>query len=193
MKPKVIGLTGGIGSGKSTVARHFAALGVPVYIADDAAKDVMLRPKTIDKISRVFPAVVLDGVINRTKLSEIVFNEPEQLQRLNNIVHPQVRQHFEEWLLLQDCAFVIREAAILFESGSYLDCDKIITVTAPLETRISRVVERDRTTRENVLKRIENQWTDEMRISKSDYIIVNTDPVATMEHVSQIFKKLVNL
>lgn len=192
---KIIGLTGGIGSGKTTVAKQFAALGVPVYIADDAGKKVLKEAAVITKIRAAFgDAVLIDGAIDRERLSRAVFDNPEQLQRLNNIIHPMVQRDFEQWLERhQHQPFVIKEAAILFESGSYKQCDKIITVTAPLEDRIDRVVKRDATTAESVLKRVRNQWSDDQRIAASDYIINNTDPQKTSKQIEAIHAKLTNL
>jgi len=190
---KIVGLTGGIGSGKTTVANHFKSLGVPVYIADDAAKEVMGTPEIIAAIEAQFgPAVFTDDEPDKRKLAAVVFNDPQALQKLNNIIHPAVRKHFSEWFLRQHYPYVIREAAILFESGSYKDCDYIITVTAPLETRISRVMLRDNVTRNDVLKRVQNQWTDAMRIAKSDFLIENVDANQTNAKTEEIHAFLLN-
>ena len=175
MMTKVIGLTGGIGSGKTTIANHFRSLGIPVYIADDEARKLMQTDEVIEAIKETFGAVLFEGAtLKRDQLAAIVFNDPEKLQQLNAIVHPAVKRHFKQWLL-EHKAFplVIYEAAILFESGNYKDFDFIITVTAPLESRIQRVIERDKTTRDQVLRRINSQWTDEQRVLKSDYVIEN--------------------
>ncbi len=189
---KIIGLTGGIGSGKTTVAKLFMDSGIPVYIADDEAKKLTDLPEIIEQIKNVFGTTVFEnGKINRQKLAAIVFNEPELLKKLNAIIHPAVKKHFENWVSNQhEAPFVLKETAILFESGSYTDCDLIITVTAPLEIRLQRVLERDQTTRENILKRIQNQWTDEARISKSDFIIENLDLNSTKKQVADLLKKL---
>ncbi|QBN17949.1 dephospho-CoA kinase [Flavobacterium nackdongense] len=191
---KIIGLTGGIGSGKTTVAHHFEAAGIPVYIADDEARKLMQSPEIIAEIRHTFGNSVFDdAVLNRQKLSQIVFNNPEQLQRLNAIIHPAVRNHFENWVSRQkEIPFVIYEAAILFESGNYKKCDLIIAVTAPVELRIQRVIERDKTTREQVLQRMQAQWNDEKRNSKSDFVIENLDPAATKKQIDGILKILKN-
>ena len=172
---KIIGLTGGIGSGKTTVANHFMDAGIPVYIADDEARKIMQSNEIIAEIKNTFGNTVFDnGILNREKLSGIVFNDPEKLKLLNAIIHPAVKKHFSSWILNHKSSpYIIYEAAILFESGSYKDCDIIITVTAPLESRIQRVIQRDKTTRENVLRRINMQWNDDQRIEKSDYVIEN--------------------
>lgn len=191
---KVIGLTGGIGSGKSTVANQFKNLGVPIYIADNAAKEIMESPEIINSIVEHFGTAILsDQKPDRRKLASIVFDNPVMLEKLNGIIHPAVRQHFSEWLLQQDYPIVIREAAILFESGSYKDCDAVITVTAPMEIRIERVMSRDGSTREQVVKRIQNQWTDAMRIAKSDFVIENIDLNQTERQINEIHQKLLKM
>lgn len=189
---KIIGLTGGIGSGKTTVAKMFMALGVPVYFADDAAKEIMAGEAIQKELQSVFgEAIIEKGQLNRKKLANMVFNNKYELQKLNTIVHPLVQLHFENWLKRhQELPFIIKEAAILFESGSYKNCDQIITVTAPVAQRIQRVVERDTTDRDAVMQRISNQWTDEEKIVKSNYVIHNTDLQQTQQQVYNIFKIL---
>ncbi|MFC5683370.1 dephospho-CoA kinase [Flavobacterium sp. MAHUQ-51] len=175
MKPKIIGLTGGIGSGKSTIANYLVSLGYPVYIADDAGRKVMQEQEVLDAIKEKFGLEIFENnQLNRAKLAQIVFNDPVQLKALNAIVHPAVRKDFKNWQTQhQESNLVFYESAILFESGSYTDFDKIITVTAPIETRISRVLERDDTERTQILNRMKAQWTDDERISKSDFVIEN--------------------
>ena len=189
-----IGLTGGIGSGKTMVAEYIKSFGIPVYIADDEARKLMDRDRVIQAISTAFGKDVLDdGTLNRDKLAKIAFNNPEKLQKLNAIVHPEVKKHFDCWVEKhKQFPFVVKEAAILFESGSNKDCDAVITITAPLETRLQRVMERDQTDRESVLKRIQNQWTDEQRIEKSNYVIHNLSVDATKEQINEILKLLKN-
>lgn len=192
---KIIGLTGGIGSGKTTVARQFEALGVPVYIADTEAKKIMGLPETIQLIKDEFGNSIFDeSVLNREKLAKIVFEKPEKLQKLNSIIHPLVKEHFQEWVQKNKASvFVIKETAILFESGSDIDCDKIIAVVAPLELRIERILERDESDYESVMKRVRNQWTDEMRIAKSDYVIENIGLENTIDQVNTLYKELKNM
>ena len=189
---KIIGLTGGIGSGKTTVANHFIAVGIPVYIADDEARKIMQSPEILREIEKIFGSVIFKNeVLNRQKLAEIVFSNSDKLKQLNAIIHPAVKKHFGNWMLnYKNSPFVIYETAILFESGSYKDCNKIITVTAPLETRIERVIQRDKTSRENVLKRIKMQWTDDQRLGKSDFVIENINPEITKSEVGKILKIL---
>jgi dephospho-CoA kinase len=189
---KIIGLTGGIGSGKTTIANHFLEANIPVYIADDEARKIMQSEEIIDAIRKTFGDTIFDdAVLNREKLSQIVFSNPEKLKQLNAIIHPVVRKHFQDWVLNhKNAPFVIYEAAILFESGSYQNCDLIITVTAPIETRIQRVIQRDKTTREQVLKRINAQWNDDQRIAKSDFVIENVNPITTKTEIDKILKIL---
>ncbi len=189
---KIIGLTGGIGSGKSTVAKMFTAYGIPVYIADDEAKKLMESDEVIKQVIGTFGKdIISDGKINRTKLADIVFNDAEKLTLLNKIVHPAVQKHFTDWLKNRETIpFVIKEAAILFETGGHKQCDKVITVVAPQQLRIERVVARDNTDQEGVLKRINNQWSDEKKILLSDFIIENIDLEKTKEQVDEILKLL---
>lgn len=191
---KIIGLTGGIGTGKTMVAEYFKSLGIPVYIADKEARQLMTSENIINALSNEFGKEILEnGILNREKLAQLVFNNPKKLQKLNSIVHPEVKKHFDNWVEKhKNYPFIVKEAAILFESGSYEYCDTIITVTAPLETRLQRVMKRDKTDRESVLKRIENQWTDEQRIAKSNYVIHNLSVESTKKQVDEILKKLKN-
>ena len=191
---KIIGLTGGIGTGKTMVAEYFKSLGIPVYIADKEARQLMISENIINALFNEFGKEILEnGILNREKLAQLVFNNPKKLQKLNSIVHPEVKKHFDNWVEKhKNSPFVVKEAAILFESGSYKYCDTIITVTAPLETRLQRVMKRDKTDRESVLKRIENQWTDEQRIAKSNYVIHNLSVESTKKQVDEILKKMKN-
>ena len=189
---KIIGLTGGIGSGKTTIANYFMKSGVPVYIADDEARKIMQSDEIIEEIKKTFGIDIFEnGILNREKLAQIVFNDPEKLKLLNAIIHPAVKKHFRNWILNhKNAPFIIYEAAILFESGSYKDCDKIITVTAPMESRIQRVIHRDNSSREQVLKRINAQWNDDQRIAKSDYVIENDSIENAKSEVDKILKIL---
>lgn len=189
---KIIGLTGGIGSGKTTIANYFKEMGVPVYIADDEARKLMQSKFIIEEIKKTFgDSLFEDDILNRAKLAEIVFNDSRKLDQLNAIVHPAVKKDFVAWLEAnKKYAYVIYEAAILFESGRYKDCDIVITVTAPEETRIERVIKRDKTNKEQVLDRMKMQWKDEERISKSDFIILNDNLKNAKEEVVKILKIL---
>lgn len=190
---KIIGLTGGIGSGKSTIAKHIEQLGIPVYIADLEAKKILETVVVIDKIIDAFGENILENnKIDRTKLSKLVFENPEKLKILNSIIHPEVALHFKNWVAEnQNFPIVIKEAAILFESGSYKDCDKIILVTAPKEVRIQRVMKRDNLSREAIESRIANQWSEERKEKLSDFIIINqnlADALKTAENIISLLR-----
>lgn len=187
---KIIGLTGGIGSGKTTIANYFNTLGVPLYIADDEAKAILYTPLASQEVKEAFGETVFtDGILDKAKLASVVFNSPEKLKMLNAIIHPKVKKHFAEWIKLHEHEnIIIKEAAILFESGSYKDCDKIILVTAPVEVRIKRVMDRDSTTREKVLERMNTQWTDEKKAELSDYIITNIELEEAKKQAVKILK-----
>lgn len=189
---KIIGLTGGIGSGKSTIAKYFESQGIPVYIADNASRTVTESEQIRNQIKRQFGTGVFEGmVLNRQKLAQLVFSAPEKLKQLNAIIHPAVRSDFAKWLRAHSNEpIVIKETAILFESGSYKDCDAIITVVAPEELRIARVMNRDAVGREDVLRRMSSQWTDDQRVAKSDYVINNENWDEAKAQTDKILKKL---
>lgn len=192
MKTKIIGLTGGIGSGKSTIAGYFAALGVPVYIADEEAKKILFEPQVIQEVKEAFGPEILNGnVPDKAKLAAVVFNNPAKLQTLNGIIHPRVAQHFKDWVHNNsNVPFVIKETAILFESGSYKDCDAVILVTAPAETKIERVMKRDKVSRDKVLERMASQWDDKKKIQLSNYIIENYKLEQAKQDTVKIFNFL---
>lgn len=188
----IVGLTGGIGSGKSTVATMFSELGVPVYIADTEAKKLM---HTSSRIKEQIVGIFGEKAYNESGpdnayIADVVFGDKELLGRLNGIIHPEVGRHFREWYVKKENSYVIKEAAILFESGAYKDCDAVITVTAPLETRIERVMLRDGVSREAVENRIKNQWDEARKIELSDHVINNTDLEATKKQVRELHLRL---
>jgi len=195
MSTKIIGLTGGIGSGKTTIANYFLSLGIPVYIADEEAKKLLYDQGVVNAVKEALGEEVLtNGLPDKKKLAEIVFNDKQKLALLNSIIHPKVQEHFYEWVQShQNSNFVIKEAAILFESGSYKDCDKVILVTAPLDVRVKRVMARDNVTEDKVLERIANQWDDERKAKLSDYVITNISLEAAKKEVDKIVKELVKI
>lgn len=190
----IIGLTGGIGSGKTTLVNYMVSLGIPVFIADEEAKKAMQSPHVLEEVKTSFgPAIFENGHLNRQQLASIVFSNPDKLKILNSIIHPEVKRLFAIWLdQHKTVPFVVYEAAILFESGSYQNCDYIITVTAPLEDRITRVMQRDNCSREQVLQRINAQWTDEERAAKSNFVIDNTNSKSAKNEIDKILKILKN-
>lgn len=173
----IVGITGGIGSGKSTVCKVFEMLGVPVYYADEESRLLLNDPDILKKISEIFgPEVITSGKADRKKISSIVFNDKAKLASLNSIVHPAVIAHFDNWCKTHsEFSYVIKEAAILFESETYKNVQKIITVTAPVDVRIERVMKRDNVTEEEVRRRMSHQISDEEKIKRSDYVLVNDE------------------
>ena len=172
---KIIGLTGGIGSGKSTVARMFESFGVPVYISDDEAKILMESSKSIrQSLVLLFGEnAYANGVLNRVFIASKVFNDSTLLSKLNAIVHPEVRVHFESWLKKQKSPYVIKEVAILFETNSQSNFDFIISVVAPVEERVQRVMKGHQKTEQEVRSIIKNQLPDTEKIKLSNFVIYN--------------------
>lgn len=189
---KTIGLTGGIGSGKTTIAKHLKSIGIPVFISDEEAKKVINLPEVKKSLKAIFGDQIFDGdQIDKSILAKIVFNDVMKLAQLNQIIHPIVKSKFEKWKENHSKSpIIVKEAAILFESGSYKDCDYVISISAPLEDRINRVMARDSDTKENVLNRIDKQWTDEDRNEKSDFVIENITIDETLKKIVEILKKL---
>ncbi|MCH3883232.1 dephospho-CoA kinase [Tenacibaculum sp. K20-16] len=190
----VVGITGGIGSGKSTVLKLFKELGnIATYIADKEAKDLMNTSKVIqEKLVLEFgEEVYLNNKLNRPFLANIVFKNKEKLAVLNEIVHPVVYNHLENFIKNNiDKDYILYENAILFENGSDVFCDKIITVTAPEEVKINRVISRDKTSEKEVRNRMKNQWKDSKKILQSNYIICNVSLEETKGKVLKIHNKL---
>lgn len=191
---KIIGLTGGIGSGKTTIANHLKSLGFPVYNSDEQAKSILNSIEIVNNLKIVLGIEIFtNGLLDKKKLSNLVFNDPEKLKLLNQIIHPAVKVDFKNWLEVhKNFPIVIKEAAILFESGSYKDCDAVITIDAPQDIRIQRVIKRDQLSYEEVMSRINNQWTDTMRKDKSDYVVDNQDINIACVQTENIIKNLLN-
>jgi dephospho-CoA kinase len=188
----MIGLTGGIGSGKSVVAKVFATLGIPVFNADDEAKRIMqtsteIKTKLIEQFGTdIYNAHGLD----KEKLATIVFNDPFQLQLLNSIVHPVTIQAAKDWAAKQTSPYVIKEAALIFESGAADGLLKVIGVTAPLSLRIHRVMQRDGITKDQVDARMRNQISDSIKMRLCDYVIENNNQQMVIPQVLEIDKAI---
>jgi dephospho-CoA kinase len=189
---KIVGLTGGIGSGKTTVAAMFKKLGVPVYIADEQAKHLSNTNPEIRRevIQLLGEQAYLGKTLNRAYVAKIVFNDAEKLASLNAIIHPRVRNHFQQWRKTQQGSYCIKEAAILFENGNYKNCDATILVIAPKKVRIDRVMARDSTTEAEVKKRMEHQWPERRKKLLATYIIENIDIEKTARRVKMLHEKL---
>ena len=173
----IIGLTGGIGSGKSTVAKIFAQLGIPVLDADATAKHLMNNDESIKAalIKTFGEDVYMDHQLNRQFLAKLVFEDAFKLNQLNAIVHPVAIQYAKEWALKQSAPYVIKEAALFFESGSSEGVDKMIGVTAPKHIRIQRVMQRDAISRDEVIKRMDHQLDDSLKMKLCDWVIQNDE------------------
>ncbi|MFT4980443.1 MAG: dephospho-CoA kinase [Bacteroidia bacterium] len=189
---KVVGITGGIGSGKTTCCQVFEELGVPVYYADLRAKLLMVENPLRGKIVQAFGEKAYNGtLLNRTYLSEQVFNSKEKLSVLNGLVHPAVADDFEEWLEENKAAdYVLKEAAILFETGADEHVDITVLVIAPQELRLERVMQRDGTSKEEVQQRMNNQWTQERKVKLADHIINNDGAQLLIPQALEFHKKL---
>jgi dephospho-CoA kinase len=192
---KVIGLTGGIGSGKSTVLNFFKVLGAEIYIADIEAKKLMNSDKELIKqIKNLFgEAAYLNSELNRKYIADIVFKDAEKLQQLNNLIHPKVHVHFQDFLKNATAKLVVYETAILFESGSAELCDYIITVTANLEDKMQRIIKRDGISKAQILDRMKHQLNDDFRIKNSHFVIENNDLKATEIQVKTCYDLILNL
>ena len=188
-----IGITGGIGAGKSVVASFLKATGIPVYIADDESKRITsTSPKIREQLVKKFgDELFSESILNRALLASLIFGNKENLSLVNAIIHPEVLSDFDEWAAkFKNKAFVAMESAILFESGFDKNMDMIITVTAPVEERIERILKRNKTTREEILSRISNQLPEEIKCMKSDFVIYNDNNRAIIPQLEKILKQI---
>lgn len=192
-----IGITGGIGSGKSTICRLFEKLGIPVYYADDRAKWILQHdPVVKKKLVKLFGAEAFfsDGGLNKGYLAGKVFENRPLLQQLNDLVHPAIAIDSKKWFEEQakeGIRYALKEAALIFESGADKALDKVILITAPEKVRIKRVIERDQVTQESVMKRMQNQLTDEEKIKQADYVIENIRWENVNTQVDEIHQDLI--
>ena len=192
---KIVGLTGGIGSGKTTVAQIFKSLDVPVYNADEEAKLLMQNSTAIQQelINLLGEDCYINGQLNRSFVASRVFTNPRLLEKINAIVHPKVATHFEQWCSNQNAPYVIKEVAILFETNTQHLFDFIITVTAPVETRIQRVMDRDHKSKKEVMSIMNNQLPDSEKINQSNFVIFNEE-ISDLEDKSVlIHNKITNM
>jgi dephospho-CoA kinase len=194
---KRIGITGGIGAGKSTVTRIFETLGIPVYIADYEARKIISSNASVKKQVKLLIGPLAyhkNGKPDRPYIASKIFSDPALLAQMNKIVHPAVQLHFNRWCEsfkpLQNILYVIQEAALLVETGNFKMLDALIVVTCPEEIRIHRVMDRDLCTREEVLSRMKNQFSEEEKIRVSDYTIVNDGNHMLIPQVLQIHKDI---
>lgn len=194
MKALQIGITGGIGSGKTTVAEIFEAFGIPCYYADSRAKALMVEDEEVksDLIEYFGVELYPDGVLNRPWLAKRIFESEEDRSFVNGVVHPAVGRDFNKWAEEQDAPYVLREAAILFETGGYKLSDANILVTAPEEIRIERVVNRDGVTADQVKARMRAQWSDDHKRKLADFIILNDGNTPLIPQVKHIHETLLS-
>ena len=191
------GITGGIGSGKTTVCKMFEKLGIPVYYADDRAKYLMQHEHfLIDQIKKNFgDDVYVNGTLDRKLLASKVFNDPARLALLNSLVHPAVFRDTERWMEEQKekkVAYILKEAALLVETGGYKALDKLIVVTAPLNVRVARVTERDKTSEEEIMARVNNQLPEEEKVKLADFVVTNNAGLEELEQqVLKIHQKMI--
>jgi dephospho-CoA kinase len=193
MKPAIVGITGGIGSGKSVIAKIFSTLNIPVFYADDVAKSFYDHdPSLIPELIKLFGTQILkNGLVNKVVLAQIVFGDNDALDKLNALIHPRVKKAFEEWYHHQTAPYVLREAAIMIETESYQDCDAVILVTADVATRINRVMTRSNLTKEEVLLRMDRQWPDEKKRRFSTFEIVNDNNQAVIPQVLKFHHQMI--
>lgn len=196
-KPITVGITGGIGSGKSTVAKIFSILGIPIYSADDRAKWLMTEnPVLKEKIIAAFgsESYLESGQLDRTFLAKMIFSDPEKTLQMNGFVHPAVREDFDSWMNTQSSPYVLKEAALIFETGGAKLLDYVINVSAPLRIRVSRVLMRDPERSEAQINQIiDRQLPDDKKNELSDFVIKNVDNQLLIPQVLKIHKKLVEL
>ena len=187
-----VGVTGGIGSGKTLVCEIFGHLGIPVFNADIEAKNIYsIDQDVIDQLKQLFGQDIYHkGKLKKDVLANIIFNDSKALDKVNSIIHPKVREYFLDWAEKQTSKYVIEEAAILFESNAYLDLDYLINVHARQDSRIERVMERDNISKEQVLNRMKNQLCDEKRMKLADFTIYNDDERMLLPQVLAIHQKI---
>ncbi|MEZ2414049.1 dephospho-CoA kinase [Muriicola sp. E247] len=190
---KKVGLTGGMGSGKTTVAKMFKELGIPVYNSDLEARRIMNENTEVRKaVEALFGATAYENdQINRAFIAKKVFGNTALLEELNKVVHPAVRKDFRDWADRQSAPYVIQEAAILFESGGHEYFDHMILVTAPKKTRIIRIKQRDQLSEKDILERMKHQWSEKRKKTLADYVIHNSDLLGTNKKVRKIHEELI--
>jgi len=188
-----IGLTGGIGSGKTLVANMFKNKNIPVFTADVEAKKILNDPSVVQNVSNTFNiSLTGDGLINKSELASIVFNDKAALEKLNSIIHPKVHERFQKWILNIEASYIIYEAAIIFEKGRASYFDFTILITAPKEVRMARVVQRDHSSEEEVKSRMKAQWPEFKKKKLADFTIKNTNIKQTQQQVDKLHVKFLN-
>ena len=187
-----IGITGGIGSGKSVVSALLSQAGIPVYVADDESKKLTKTSPIIQKKLKALIGddIYIDDKLDGKRLASLIFSDEEMLKKVNSIIHPVVRQDFKKWMLMQHSKNCAMESAILYESGFDKDVDIVITVYAPVELRLTRVMQRDGATEADIMKRMNRQMPDALKREQADFVIVNDDVQAMIPQIEQFLKNL---
>ncbi len=190
-----VSLTGGLGSGKTTVAKHFEKYGIPVFYADEEAKKITDESQEVkDALIKEFgEELYAGGKLNKPLLASIIFNDNVAIKTVNNIIHPAVKRAFDEWASRQNSSYVIEEAAIVFETGGYKFFDQNILVSAPKEMRIERVMKRSGWTREETLSRMKNQWDESHKLPLADFVILNDGTRPLEPQISEIHENLLRI
>lgn len=190
-----LGVTGGIGSGKTTICKVFAVLGIPVFSADAEAKRIQDNDRDLqNKINSLAGKdLFASGNLDRSEMAKLIFNNKDLLEKVNSVVHPAVFSYFKEWAAVQDSPYSVMEAAILFESGAFKMMDRIVTIVTPMEERIERLIRGNKFTREQIIERIKNQIDDESRMKQSDYVIFNSENDMIIPAVLGIHKGMLKL
>jgi len=188
------GLSGGIGSGKTTVSKVFQTLGIPVFYADNVVKELYNTNEGLHKamIALLGPSIYKDGKLQTKELAALIFNDKQLLQQVNALTHPLVEEAFNTWAKQQDAPYVLLEAAVLFESGIAAKMDLTISISAPESLRMQRVIQRDCCTKEQVMQRMAEQWSDEQRNGKANFVIVNDEKEALLPQILAIHEKILN-
>lgn len=189
---KKVGITGGIGSGKSVVGRVLEAMNFPVYYSDEASKELVDTDQKIKEelITLLGTEVYLNGKLNRPFLASVIFQNDELRMKVNQIIHPKVREAFVNWTNKQSSPLVFNEAAILFETGAYKTMDATLLVTAPVDLKVMRVMERDKSSMESVLERMSKQWSDEQKIPLADYVLKNDEETSLIVQIENMLEEL---
>ena len=188
-----IGLTGGIGSGKTTVANMFKNKNIPVFIADVEAKKILNDPSVAQDVANTFNiSLTNDGLIDKSELASIVFKDKEALEKLNSIIHPKVQQSFQKWIRNIDAPYIIYEAAIIFEKDRASDFDFTILIIAPEEARVQRVVQRDLSSEDEVKSRMKAQWPESKKKKLADFVIENINLKQTQQQVDKLHANFLN-
>lgn len=191
-----VGVTGGIGSGKTTVCKMFASMGIPIYYADKEAKRLMNFDTDLkNNIKKLLgeEAYHNNGRLHRANVAQLIFNDKKKLEALNQLVHPAVRKDADEWHSRQDAPYTIQEAALFVENGSYKLLDKLIVVTAPEELRIQRVMKRDNTSKEKIQQRIRNQMDEQEKVKKADFVLSNDGKSSIIQQIHAIHKAIITI